>query len=350
MGIFNKHRHLRPEILSEYLDGRLDQRHQGLVARRLAQCAACREELNTLRATVAALQNLPDLPLPRSFTLPTAPTPDYPVELIRKPAPPASLVMKLPGWAYGSAASLAGLALALMLSAEAAGLASPAPFQATAITAAPGDAAVAKEAQDEAQVAAKAEPPVAAPERADQEAAPADFQAATPPPTAEAVAKIGESALAENSLAEPASPAPEAAMAEPQATLGRGPDVAVEEAAATASDQAVEEAAATASDPAGGEAVPAFSVTQSDDRATAPEDSPPSMAAEMPVAPADSAQTLATEAENPEENLGIPAQEFSAPSSPTWWKALETMFAALTLAFLGGLFYRWRRNRSQSDA
>ncbi len=48
MGIFNRHRHLRPEILSEYLDGRLDQGHQELVARRLADCAACREELDTL--------------------------------------------------------------------------------------------------------------------------------------------------------------------------------------------------------------------------------------------------------------------------------------------------------------
>ena len=393
MGIFNKHRHLRPEILSEYLDGRLDHRHQGLVAHRLAECAACREELNTLRATVAALQNLPDLPLPRSFTLPTAPTPDYPAELIRKPAPPASLVMKLPGWAYGSAASLAGLALALMLSAEAAGLTSPAFLVSTApatapATAAPGDAGVAKEAQDEAGVAAKAEPLVAAPERAAQAEAPTDFQSAEAPqtaqrsaaaPTAEAAAKIGESALAENSLAEPASPAPEAALAapEPQTAMAESQgavaasDPASEEAVAdavAASDPASEEAAAdaaaaTASDPAGeegvadvlsdppGEDVTAFSLTQSDDRATAPEDSLPSVQAKgTPVAPADSAQSPATEPKAPVENLGIPAQEYSAPSSITWWKALETMFAALTLAFLGGLFYRWRRNRSQSDA
>ena len=182
MGIFNRHRHLRPEILSEYLDGRLDQRHQGLVARRLAECPACREELNTLRATVAALQSLPDLPLPRSFTLPTAPTPDYPAELIRKAASPAPLIVKQPGWAYGSAASLAGLALALMLSADAAELTNPASLQLTApVTAVPRDATAAKEAQVEDQVTAKAEPPVAALERADQAAVPTDFQAATPP-------------------------------------------------------------------------------------------------------------------------------------------------------------------------
>ncbi len=144
MGIFNKHRHLGPEILSEYLDGRLDQGHQETVARRLADCPACREELNTLRATVSALQSLPDLPLPRSFTLPAAPLPGSSANLIRKPAPPTPLVMRLPGWAYGGAASLAGLALALMLSAEAAGLASPASFSAATP---PGNATVAKEAE-----------------------------------------------------------------------------------------------------------------------------------------------------------------------------------------------------------
>ena len=360
MGIFNRHRHLRPEILSEYLDGRLDQRHQGLVARRLTECSICREEMNTLRATVAALQNLPDLPLPRSFTLPTAPTPDYPAELIRKAASPAPLIMKLPGWAYGSAASLAGLALALMLSADAAGLTNPASLQLTApVTAVPRDATAAKEAQVEAQVAAKAEPPVAALERADQAAAPTDFQAATPPqtalrsaaaPTAEAVAKIGESTSAEKSLAEQDRPAPEPALTEPDGsapqTAMAEPQAAVEPAFGPAGEEA---AIDTVSDPAGEEAG-AFSITPSDDGPSGVEESPPSMTAEVPVAPAEPAFTLATEAEKPEENLSLPAEGYSAPSSPTWWKVLETMFAALTLAFLGGLFFRKRRNRSQSDA
>ncbi|MCH7620828.1 MAG: hypothetical protein IH870_02915 [Chloroflexi bacterium] len=233
MGIFNRHRHLRPEILSEYLDGRLDQRHQELVARRLADCPACREELNTLQATVSALQSLPDLPLPRSFTLPTAPSPDYPAELIRQPTP---LVMKLPGWAYGSAASLAGLALALMLSAEAAGLASPASFQETAATADPGDVPVAQEAQVEAQVAV--------PEMADQAAAPAESppesQAATPSlhalrakpaPTPEAATEIGETLRAAKSLAEPAGPAPEMAMTESQGVVASDSGPAAERAA-----------------------------------------------------------------------------------------------------------------------
>ena len=337
MGIFNKHRHLGPEILSEYLDGRLDQGHQETVARRLADCPVCREELNTLRATVSALQSLPDLPLPRSFTLPAAPLPGSSANLIRKPAPPTPFVMRMPGWAYGGAASVAGLALALMLSAEAAGLASPASFQVTdPATAAPGDAGVAKEAQFEAQVAAKAEPPAIAPEMAapvikDRAEPPAGFQAATPPqaaqraepaPTPDAATEMGDSALAEKSLAEPAATAPQAAMTESQA----------------ASD--------TVTDPAG-EGTIAYSITQSDDVAAGTEDSPPSVLTEEP---ADPAPTLAMDAEALNENLSFSVKVYSAPSSPAWWKALETMFAALTLAFLGGLFFRWRRNRSQPNA
>ena len=325
MGIFNRHRHLRPEILSEYLDGRLDQGHQELVTRRLADCAACREELNTLQTTVSALRSLPDLPLPRSFTLPTAPSPDYPANLIRRQDP---LVMKMPAWAYGSAASLAGLALALMLSAEAVGLASPASFQTTGeTTAAPEAATVAKEVQTESVVSA--------PEMADQLEAPADSQATTPPqaalraesaPAPEAAAAIGETALAAKSLAEPAGAAPQTAMAESQ------------------------DAVKSVSGPAGEETT-AFSGTPSADSAPVLEKSPPSPPTEeVPAVPADTVQNLVMEAETPEENLSSAAEEYSAPSSPTWWKALETMLAALTLAFLGGLFFRWRRNRSDSDA
>ena len=332
MGIFSRHRHLRPEILSEYLDGRLDQRHQELVARRLANCPSCREELNTLQATVSALQSLPDLPLPRSFTLPTAPGPDYPAKLMREPAPSAPLIMKMPGWAYGSAASLAGLALALMLSVEAAGLASPASFQTSSpATAAPEGAAIAREAPVEPQT----ESSVPAPEMADEAEAPVGAQAATPPqaalraapaPTSEDTAEAGESALAAKSLAEPAAPALEMTMTESLSAVESGSDVA-------------------------GEKASAFSITPSDDRTPVLKESPSSLPAEeVPAAPADSAQNLATEAEAPADNPSLPSVEYSAPSSPTWWRVLETVFAALTLAFLGGLFFRWRQHRSQSDA
>ena len=216
MGIFNRHRHLRPEILSEYLDGRLDQGHQELVARRLAGCPACQEELNTLQNTVSVLRSLPHLPLPRSFTLATAPSPVDPAKLIRKPAP---MVMKMPAWAYGSAASLAGLALALMLSAEAAGLASPASFETTGqttgqATATPEDAAVAKESPVEAQVAA--------PEMADQAAAPADSSAAPAPQTAlpahSCPAPVAPTPTGCSATASRRAPRPGSSRSEPPAT------------------------------------------------------------------------------------------------------------------------------------
>jgi len=228
---------------------------------------------------------------------------------------------------------------------------------------------VAQEAQVEAQVAA--------PEMADQAAGPAEsppeFQAATPPqaarrsepaPTSEGAAEIGEMLRAAKSLVEPADPAPEMAMTESQAAAESGSGPVAERAAAAKSGPAGEEAAAaTKSGPAGeaaaadiatdaaGEEADAFSGTTSDDGASVPEESPPVPAAEqVPVAPADSAQNLTVEAEPPKENLSFPAEKYSAPSSPAWWKPLETMFAALTLAFLGGLFFRWRRNRTQSGA
>ena len=363
MGIFNRHRHLRPEILSEYLDGRLNQRRQELVARRLSSCPSCREELNTLQATVSALQSLPDLPLPRSFTLPTAPSPDFPANLSRKPAPPALLIMRMPGWAYGGAASLAALALALMLSAEAAGLASPASFPETGQTteqaigqtkSAPGDAAVAEETQVEAQV----EPPVAAFEMADQAEPALGSQAATPSlaarqgisaPTSEAAAETPDSPQAAKILAEPADPPLETAMAESQGNVASDPEAAAKEAASDAVSHPATRDAAVFS------GTPSHTGTSSEpgipsDYGSVPADSPPAVTEAVPAPQRDSARSLATEAETPKENLSFPVEQYSATSSPIWWKALETMFAALTLALLGALFFRWRRNRSQSDS
>jgi anti-sigma factor RsiW len=56
--------------LSAYLDGELSERERQRVERHLAQCAACRDELASLRATVTLLRQAPRQPLPRSFVLP----------------------------------------------------------------------------------------------------------------------------------------------------------------------------------------------------------------------------------------------------------------------------------------
>ena len=318
MGIFNRHRHLGAEVLSEYLDGRLDQHHQELVALRLAECQTCREELDSLQITVSALHSLPDLPLPRSFTLGTAPSPDYAGSIGRKPAP---LLVRAPSWVYAGAASMAGLALALMLSAEATGLLGPASFS---VAEAPIEAPAASEADVDS--------PIAALETAERADVPADSQPAAPPQTAlraepaaapEAAAEMDDSALAAKSQPESAIAAPQAAMAESPGAFESGSDaVAGEEAAFTVS---AEDAATPALE---------------ESAAAAPEEA-------VPVAPEDSAQIQSNEASTPEASRTPGVRQYPTPSSPVWWKTLEIVFAILTLAFLGAVFFRWRRNRSQ---
>jgi hypothetical protein len=60
--------HPRAE-LSAYLDSQLDPAARARVERHLARCAACRQELETLRQTVALVRQLPSAEPPRSFAL-----------------------------------------------------------------------------------------------------------------------------------------------------------------------------------------------------------------------------------------------------------------------------------------
>jgi hypothetical protein len=115
MWLFRRHRHLSPELLSGYLDQRLRPGERERVSRRLASCATCREELAGWRNTLAMLQGLEDIPAPRSFTL--AGPPPAPV------AAPPPVPLRAPRWVYAGAVSMAGLALAVMVSLEAVGLA-----------------------------------------------------------------------------------------------------------------------------------------------------------------------------------------------------------------------------------
>jgi hypothetical protein len=117
MWIFGRHRHLSLEVLSEYLDRRLSNGEREGISRRLNSCSLCREELDSLQVTVSLLQGLEDAAIPRNFTL--AGPPPAPA-VARQPLP-----FRAPNWAYAGAASLAGLALAFMVSADAAGLLAP---------------------------------------------------------------------------------------------------------------------------------------------------------------------------------------------------------------------------------
>lgn len=76
MWVFNINRHRRwQEKLSASIDERLDPSEQQELERHLAECSSCREELESLRATVVLLRQMPQVPVPRSFRLTEAPLP-----------------------------------------------------------------------------------------------------------------------------------------------------------------------------------------------------------------------------------------------------------------------------------
>ena len=76
MWFFNIDRHRRwQEKLSAYIDERLDPSGRQELERHLAECSSCQEELESLRATVALLRQMPQMPVPRSFRLTEAPLP-----------------------------------------------------------------------------------------------------------------------------------------------------------------------------------------------------------------------------------------------------------------------------------
>ena len=118
MWIFSKHQHLKPETLSEYLDGRLPGRDRGKAERAVAECALCQGELEGLRATVSLLRTLPEFAPSRSFTL-SAPPVTAPLTAIDRPS---LFPSRVPAWAYAGAAALAGLAILLYALTDTGGL------------------------------------------------------------------------------------------------------------------------------------------------------------------------------------------------------------------------------------
>jgi len=61
------------DVLSAYIDGELSPKEQARVEKHLAQCAACAQDLHTLRQTAALLEQLPPVAVPRSFAIRPAP-------------------------------------------------------------------------------------------------------------------------------------------------------------------------------------------------------------------------------------------------------------------------------------
>jgi hypothetical protein len=99
--LFDSHARLR-DSLSAYLDGELDARTAERLETHLAGCASCREELEGLRTVSAALSDLEEADVPRSFAL-------RPAQLEQRPAGAPSLSPL----AVGSRLAAAGVAVAL---------------------------------------------------------------------------------------------------------------------------------------------------------------------------------------------------------------------------------------------
>ena len=100
--------HVAPALLSEYLDSRLTGRQAERVRMHLEACERCREELESLRATVALLKRMPVVTPRRSFVLRERPV-----------AAPRHMV---PAWAMGAAASLVLLVFVAVVSLDVGGV------------------------------------------------------------------------------------------------------------------------------------------------------------------------------------------------------------------------------------
>jgi anti-sigma factor RsiW len=105
LGPFNRWSHRRfRDLLSPYIDRRLDKPQMATLEEHLATCGPCQKELQTLTATVSLLQALPHATPRRSFTLMERP------EVSR--AAPAYL------WGMRAATAMASVALVLLLAGD----------------------------------------------------------------------------------------------------------------------------------------------------------------------------------------------------------------------------------------
>ena len=307
MGIFGLHRHLKLQLLSQYLDGRLSATGEARVGREVASCATCQDELESLQATVSLLARLPEIPLPHSFTLATAPTFNTSAQRIDRPSP---MVFRTPNWVYAGAASLAGLALALLVSADATGLlTSNAILDARATAEAPAAvfesqvAAPPASTQDSLAPEVSEQPMAAAPQAEElpaQRAAPKDQDSAPversqAPPSLE-LAQTAESGQVESAEQSPAVEPSQLPEAPTQGIAGAG-----------------------ASGPAASNLTPT-----------------PRPAVEAKVEPEAHFSQPA-----PVSRIPVTREEKTALA----WRLLEGVAAGLCLLFLIGLTLKWRRSR-----
>lgn len=94
--------HINVELLSAFLDGQVSQAEHALIEGHLNRCDLCRDELESLRRTVALMQALPRVRVPHAFTL------SEPMVRGRKPAVGVS-------WLGGLARGLGAVAAVALL-------------------------------------------------------------------------------------------------------------------------------------------------------------------------------------------------------------------------------------------
>ncbi|PKB79840.1 MAG: hypothetical protein BZY88_11405 [SAR202 cluster bacterium Io17-Chloro-G9] len=281
------HKHIGSDTLAEYIDGRLAAAARIRVDQDLASCAACREELAELRATVSLLQQLPVASVPRSFTM-TAPPPQL-------AAARASAPMRMPQWVYAGAASAAAVVLAVLISADATGLLKP------------ETPPVARESAVAGQIA---------PSSPDQTSAIQD-SASAPAVTLEAEQEVSLQAAM-------AAPQDAAAATEPMVAQAQA---APEAATTSATAPAAPEAAQAAAEVASAQAMPTpMAGLRTGDDGQAMKSPPPTAVHPIPVP--SGAESSATEPE--------------AEGTAAVWRVVEGIAAVIGLVFLAGLLLRRR--------
>ena len=105
-------RHLRSQLLSEFIDGRLSQDRRRRVKAHLAACSQCREEMDSLQYAIHLLKEIPAVEPRHAFTLVEAP--------VRATRP-----RQVPVWAYSAATTVAVAFFAILVSVDLAGVLAP---------------------------------------------------------------------------------------------------------------------------------------------------------------------------------------------------------------------------------
>ena len=287
-------------LLSAYVDGEVSAADARRVEEHVAACSTCRDELDSLTATVELVRGLPELELPRSF------------ELTRLPEEEPRVSFGV--WAPRLATSVAGLLLVVLLAGDFTGTLIQSGGSDEAETGVQFDAPSAPAAMDAAAPAPEAAQ-AAAPRQAAQLRM-ADAAPATPTSVTAAQAAAAAAAQSRSSDEEAATPAPPAA---PAAAAKAGP-----------AGKAAPESATPAPDaPAVVMKAPVPAAAQASPELEAAAQQQGAAPAESATTPAPIPTWDASVGDDDERGIGVPLLElqivaavcFLAPVAATIWRA-----------------------------